>query len=137
VRTDEPALAELHAAEVAGYDRDDLADAGVQQHVEHGPAGRPMRLAGVAESDCCGTPGSARDERPAVVRRVRKFRAHAIDEAARLLARGRARDRGDEAASLDRLLRAMLRSRNREAVAHRCECAAVGCASLPIARKSS
>src|SRR5690606_17190773 len=133
VSADEAALAELDAAVVARHDCRDLANTGMQQHVEHRPAGGAVRLAGIAEAYVRGAAGRTGQERPAVVGRVGEPGAHVVNARTCGIDGGRVRERGDEPAALDGLLGAVRRRGNR--VTARGHCAAA--APAPTARSRS
>ena len=107
VGADESAFAKQRAAEIARHYGGDVADAAVQQHGEHGMAGRAVRFAVVAHADLGGRAGRADRRRPSSYGWRRELIADGMDEIPCSVHRGRRRNGRDEATSLDCLFRAV------------------------------
>jgi hypothetical protein len=116
------ASAQLRPPEIARHHGGDITDTGVQQHVQHGPAGGAVRLARVAHADARRAAGRSGHEGPAVVRGVRELGAHPTDERARNLRGRREAERGNEAAALDHFFGADGGRRYRVAGSWRAHC---------------
>ena len=70
VRPNQPALSELRAAKIPGYDSDDVTDIGVQQHIQHRTPRCSVRLAIITETNPAGPTRRADHERVTMMVRV-------------------------------------------------------------------
>ena len=85
VRFHKAAGAELCATEIAGNDRRDITDPAVREHRQYRSPGGAVRFTVVAHTDAIGAPGRTKHERPAVVRGVREFDVHFVNERVRFI----------------------------------------------------
>ena len=80
IRANEPPRAQFHAAEPSRHPGADLADAGLEQNLQHGAAGCAVRFPVIGETNLPRIARLARDAGPAMMGRIRIFHADGFDK---------------------------------------------------------